>query len=856
MVELLEREELLGQLAEAHSAGGRLLFVGGEAGVGKTSLTRAFCQRVDATVLNGACDSLTTPTPLGPFLDVAAQAGGRVAAAIEAGAGPRELGGVLVSELERPTVLVLEDVHWADEATLDVLRVLGRRVETTRSLVLVTYRDDEVDAAHPLRRVLGELASSAGVGRCQIPPLSLDGVRALVAPVGGDAEAIYSLTHGNPFYVTEILAGAGQLLPSTVRDAVIARAARLDDRARRLLDVAALVPTRAELWLLDAVAADELAGLEACLASGVVREEPGAIAFRHELARLAIESAVPVHRSRELHATILAALSSPPAGVADEARLAHHAEKAGDEPAAHEHSWRAGERATQLGAHREAAAQFARALRYAVDAPTAERASLLAAYAHEVHLTGSYDEAIAARTEAIGIYRALGDLAAAGENLSLLTMPYVAAGRNAEAEAAGRAAIDVLLELPPSAQLAGAYAFQSYMRMLNRDNAEGVEWGKKALALAERFGDADTRAMALNMIGTSYVMAGEIERGIDYLVRSLEAAREHGLELRIASAYTMLGSGLGEMYELERAEGFLRDHIAFAAQHDLDSAYTSSWLAAVHVYRGRWDEGAALARDVLNRAGGAISPITALVALGRVRARRGDPGAGEALDEALELSRPGGHLQRLGHVHAARAEAAWLRGDRERAAAEAQAAYALALEKRHLWFAGELAYWQWKAGVLDGPPSWIAEPYRLQLAGDAHESAEAWRDRGCPYEAARALAEADDEEALLQALHEFEQLGAEPAAKLARQALRARGAPVPRGPRPATRANSAGLTSRELEVLRLVAYGLRNADIATRLVLSPRTVDHHVAAILRKLEARTRGEAASTAVRLGLLEDP
>jgi DNA-binding CsgD family transcriptional regulator len=394
------------------------------------------------------------------------------------------------------------------------------------------------------------------------------------------------------------------------------------------------------------------------------------------------------------------------------------------------------------------------------------------------------------------------------------------------------------------------------MRMLNRDNAEGVEWGKKALALAERFGDADTRAMALNMIGTSYVMAGEIERGIDYLVRSLEAAREHGLELRIASAYTMLGSGLGEMYELERAEGFLRDHIAFAAQHDLDSAYTSSWLAAVHVYRGRWDEGAALARDVLNRAGGAISPITALVALGRVRARRGDPGAGEALDEALELSRPGGHLQRLGHVHAARAEAAWLRGDRERAAAEAQAAYALALEKRHLWFAGELAYWQWKAGVLDGPPSWIAEPYGLQLAGDAHESAEAWRARGCPYEAARALAEADDEEALLQALHEFEQLGAEPAAKLARQALRARGAPVPRGPRPATRANSAGLTSRELEVLRLVAYGLRNADIATRLVLSPRTVDHHVAAILRKLEARTRGEAASTAVRLGLLEDP
>jgi DNA-binding CsgD family transcriptional regulator len=245
-----------------------------------------------------------------------------------------------------------------------------------------------------------------------------------------------------------------------------------------------------------------------------------------------------------------------------------------------------------------------------------------------------------------------------------------------------------------------------------------------------------------------------------------------------------------------------------------------------------------------------------LIALGRVRSRRGDPGAVEVLDEALELARPGGHLQRLGHVHAGRAEAAWLSGRPERAAAEARAAYPLAVGKRHPWFAGELAYWQWKAGALDAGPDWIAETYGLQLEGSARLAADAWSARGCPYEAARALAEADEEDALLEALVGLECLGAAPAARGVRQRLRDLGATVPRGPRQATQANPAGLTARELDVVRLVAAGKRNAEVAEELVVSVRTVDHHVAAILRKLGVRSRGEAAVAAAELGLLDPP
>ena len=257
---------------------------------------------------------------------------------------------------------------------------------------------------------------------------------------------------------------------------------------------------------------------------------------------------------------------------------------------------------------------------------------------------------------------------------------------------------------------------------------------------------------------------------------------------------------------------------------------------------------------MLAKAHDPISRISALIALGRVRARRGDPGADDALDEALELALPGGHLQRLGHLRAARAEAAWLAGDRGRAVEEARAVYPLALEKRHQWFTGELAYWQRLAGTLDTWPEWIAEPYRLQLAGSAEEAAAAWRARGCPYEAARALGEAAAEQPLLDALSTLEGLGATPAARVVRQRLRRLGASVPRGRRPSTRANPAELTSRELDVLRLVAAGKRNAEIAEDLVVSRRTIDHHVSAILRKLGVRTRGEATAAAIDGGFLD--
>ena len=852
---MLEREDLLATLASAAAEGGRLVFVGGEAGVGKTTLLRAFEAQLGGDVLRGSCENLGTPTPLGPFVDIAAERDGRLAALVAEAADPRTIARAVLDELVEPVLVVLEDVHWADAATLDALRVLGRRIDGTRGLVIATYRDDEVESGHPLRTVLGELASAPGVSRVRVPRLSLEAVRELAGPIGADAAAIHALTGGNPFFVTEILAVGNASLPETVRDAVLARAASLRGAERRLLEVVALVPGGAELWLLDAVFAGDLEHLDACLAAGMLHEDGDAVAFRHELARLALESTVPPGRRHVLHGRLVDALRTRSHDDLDLARLAHHAERAGDGAAVLEYAPAAARRAASAASHREAAQHYAQALRFAEGLPARDRAELLDLFALEAQLTGLSAEAAEAWEEASDLHRALGDRVAAGRSLSWLTRALIPVGRNADAERASREAIEELQSVEPGSDLARAYAAQAYVRMLNRDNADGIAWGTRSAELAERLGDLDTLAYALNMIGTSYVMAGEIETGIEHLERSLALAREHDLWLWIGPALTMLGSGLGEMYELDRSERYLHEHLAFADEHDLWPNYSRAWLSLVEMYTGRWDEATATAQRVLAEAEDPISRISALIALGRVRARRGDPGAADALDEALELALPGGHLQRLGHVRAARAEAAWLAGDARRTVEEARASYGLALEKRHLWFAGELAYWQRVAGSLDSWPDWVAEPWRLQLSGAPEAAAVVWSERHCPYEAARALGESEGERSLLDGLTALEALGATPAARAVRQRLRTLGAAVPRGRRASTRANPAQLTRRELDVLRLLAAGKRNAEIAAELVVSRRTVDHHVSAILRKLGVRSRGEAAAVALRGGFLDE-
>jgi len=805
-------------------------------------------------VLVGACDGLRTPRPLGPFADIARATSGRLRQLVSEGAACGSVFDALADELRGPgqTVVVLEDLHWADEATLDTLGLLGRRIEQLGALVIGTYRTDELPHTHPLRIVLGDLATAAGVLRVQLDPLSPAAVAQLAEPYVIDADELHAKTGGNPFFVTEVLASGSSDVPGTIRDAVLARAARLTAPARDLLDAVAIVAQRTELWLLEAVADELSAALDECLASGMLQAEDHAIAFRHELARIAVEDSINPLRRVELHRAALHALRA--AASHDLARLAHHAEAAVDAEAVLELAPAAAEAAAAVGAHREAAAQFARALRFADAVLPAERAGLLERRSFECYLTTQDEEAKAATETAIALHRELGDRLKEGDALRCLArvlanMALVPAARRTAEEA-----VAVLEALPHGQELALAYAARAGFEILAEDAEESARWAEKAIALAQRIGDSESHVSSLVTLA---VLAGL--RGSEDGRRSLKDALAGALERRdpdnhIGRLYVVLGMAACRERSLDRMVAHVYPGLAFCEERDLSiwGRYLLAMRSWVELERGEWDAAADTASLVLAHRC-TLSSLQAQIVLALLRARRGDPDLWTPLAEADRVAQRTGQLWWLWQVAAATAEALWLEGRAGEIPAVTEDAYRLALRLRSPWAAGDLACWRRRGGVAEDPPAEVAEPFRLQLAGEWKRAADCWRESGCRYEAALALGDADDAGLLRAAVQELDQLGARPAAALLTRRLRQRGERgLKRGPRPSTRKNPAGLTARELEVLGHVAEGLRNADIAALLFVSEKTAEHHVSAILRKLNVRTRREAGDEAVRLGL----
>jgi tetratricopeptide (TPR) repeat protein len=751
--ELLERaSELmaLGERLEAvqRTSRGRVVLVGGAAGVGKTALLRSFCDGCGqpARILWGACDPLFTPRPLGPLLAVAEDTGGELEEVVQSEAMPHEVVAALVREMRvrAPSVFVLEDVHWADEATLDVLRLLARRAETVPALIVASYRDDELDRAHPLRIVVGELATSPAVARLKLAALSPAAVAQLAEPHAVDADELYRKTAGNPFFVVEALAAQADEIPDTVRDAIFARAARLSPPAKRLLEAVAVVPPQAELWLLEALAGEAIDGLEECLNSGMLTSEPAGVAFRHELARLAVEESVALNRRVDLHRQALAALADPPGGARDLARLSHHAEAAGDVDAVLRFAPAAAARAASLGAHREAAAQYARALRFGDRLPAGERAELLERRSRECYITDQYDEGIAALEEALQWRRTVGDTLKEGEALHRLSEFLWCPGRTAEAERSAREAVGLLERVSPGRELASAYANLAAICAAAARSEEAIAWAGRALDLAERLDDTEIAVRALTTIGACQ---GDYEK----LEQSLGRARRAGLAVQVGRTFVLVGAAAVESRRHSLANMYLEPGLAYCSERGLElfRLYLLANRARSELNQGRWSEAADSAASVLRVPRTSTTPrIVSLVVLALVRARRGDPEVEPLLDEAWTLAEPTTELPRLGPVAAARAEAAWLEGDRDAVAAATEAVLPLALERKAGWLIGELAEWRRRAGLDEDVPASAAEPYALQLAGEWARAAEQWREAGCPYEAALALADADEEEAL------------------------------------------------------------------------------------------------------------
>ncbi|MGW6564852.1 ATP-binding protein [Streptomyces sp. NPDC054975] len=864
MTDLLERGAVLQGLADrleqAEHGHGQLVLVRGEAGIGKTAVVRRFAEEMGgngrARVLLGACDPLFAPRPLGPLMDIATLLGPPASQSLEAGLRRRtDPGGIFSALLNalggqtggQPTLLVIEDLNWADQATLDLVRYLARRIDRIPLLLLATYRDDEIGPAHPLAVVLGDLAALAAVHRCTLEPLSRRAVADLTAAAGHpvDAYELFSNTHGNPFYVTEVLAARTPGVPATVREAVLGRIARLPDPAREVAETVAVIGPRATEQLIAAVSPDAATALEDCLASGVLRPDGPVLYFRNELARRAVWESLPVYRRARLHGRVLAALRSGPVDPVDLAQLAFHAEQAGDEAAMAEYAPRAAAYAAALGAHREAAELYGRAVRNAAAAQPAQRVELLEAQAYESYVTGNVLEAIDAWREAVRLRHEQGDRRGEAEDLRRLSDMHWLAVHTTDAWRVGLDAVRVLEGEGPTRELAWAYANLAQLACLGYDPATTADYAGKAVEVGLGLGLGEA---ALKTHARLYEALVNVAcRGQDW--QDFEDAWHAAMaEDGVADDACKVGAvacwTAALHHDLPRLDRLTVRTCAYCREHDLPMFLVPALGAAAlgMLHRGQWARAAQKAGDVLGRNPQPLHRLLPLVTSALVRARRGEPGVWPLLDEALAYGEEA-DLFLAGPVWAARAEAAWLEGDDSLAVAEAEHGLKAVTIDSDPWLVGGMLRWSRLAGG-DPPQTRAAEPYALEAAGRWREAVRVWEELGCPYDAALAGL-GGDVPALRQALETFRSLGARPAADRARERLRAAGVRrSPYGRRASTSANPYGLTKREREVQRLLCEGLSNREIAARLYITPKTAGHHVAAVLAKLGVHTREQAA------------
>jgi DNA-binding CsgD family transcriptional regulator len=865
-VRLLEREEprahLEAGLTAARAGRGGVISVEGEAGIGKTSLILSFAQdhRDDARVYVGGCEHLTTPEPLGPLRDIARDSQGRFSISPVGGQmGAFETLLRLLTSGRGPALLVLEDIHWADDATLDLVRYLGRRIRTAPVLLVVTFRNDEAPSAARLASLWADMPRDARE-RVELRPLSLTAVSTLAGPTGRTAKEVFATTGGNPFHVTEYLASVEAGVPRSVQDATLARAAGLTARARRVLDCAAIFPRQIDEATLRALSDDaDSAGVEECLRAGMLGARGEALAFRHELARRAILDAISPLRRRELHQAALRILKDRADIRA--AEIAHHAQGAGAVEDLVRYSILAAEEAGALGAHREAVAHLAVALAQGAGLSDAERGQLLELQAEAGQHCGAFDVAMPAIQAAIDLYRRTGDVLGLGNALRIATRLTWFAGQTDRADEVAQEALEVLRDHVDSWQYALALSSQSQVDMLADRIDLAIQRGSEAMERAQKLGRTDIYLHALTNVCAARC-SHDIEGGIAQLVAAIEEARRlGGVEAlpRLYSNLTFVKSHC-RVYD-----GLLEDcaagiEVSVARDNAPIEEYIRGARASTLLDLGRLQEAVDEAEFVLHGPyPKGASQFPALLAASRARVRLGLPEGG-AIDEARSMPTSRRDIMRLAPLAVADAEAQWL-GVRQRDAVSAlREVYEKVLEVwGEVWTLSETAMWLRILGAPVQLPAKASSPVsmaqQLYIAGDWQGAAKAWAAKGCPYEQAIALCEGGEAEQR-QALALFDRIGAAPAAARLRRTMRESGLRgVPTGPRSARRSDPAGLTPRQGQVLALLAEGLSNLEIADRLNTSAKTVEHHVGAILAALEAPSRLKAVQIARERGVVPE-
>lgn len=842
---LVEREEQLQALGDAiggSSDSGAIVLLAGEAGIGKTSVLETALARLDHryTVMIAACEPIGVPAPFAPLFDIFGDLPRSLQEDLRSGAArPVVYAGMLDVIKNDRVVVAFEDMHWADEASLGLVRYLGRRIGATGSTLIITYRSEEVGLIHPLRLVIADLGPRAV--RIDLPPLSLAGVVEMTRGIALDPAQVLETTLGNPFLVEEVVRHPHLRVPPTVENMVLAGVSHLPEETLEILRMVALSPDGIDLGLLESVFSDADRYLDLAVQRRLLVSSGSRVACRHDLVRDSLLRTLPPALARQLHRRLLLALTSRDPDLADTPRLAYHSVGAGDSERAVSYSLAAARSSAAARAHRQAALHYANALEYhsVMDLHTLDQTLLLAANEHSLINEFRTAAELAARRVELAVDAVDRARARAWHAFFLSRQNELVTCRQE-----ALAAVEVLRAQPASEELALGLAVAAWGELVEGDRQEAIRYGNEAVAVSREAGTPSVEVHAATTVGTARFMLGDAAGRLQ-----VEEAAQIGVDADLGefAARALNNLGLlslwrGRLGEAHRAFQRLID---YTVAHELDAWYIAaiSTRATIAVAMGLWGDADRDLEMVRGQRTCQQTEIENLVTAAKLRARRGDPGAVELIGEAVAAV--GGFPDHEANVTvcALLLEAAWIGLV---PTTEVENRYTSLLDAPALLDdrsgRGVLGYWAKRLDMV-APSDAIPGPAGLEWAGDPAAAVRSWEERGFPVEAlvTRAMLPGAD---LDQVLAELAQLGAHGVIRGLVRELRRRGVKhIPRGARPTTRENPAGLTRRQEEVLSLMTSGLSNAAIAQELFISEKTTGHHVSAILTKLGVANRLQA-------------
>lgn len=841
---------------------GHCVFVSGEAGIGKTSLVKAFCKehKDDCNIYQGACDALVTPRPLAPLYDIIWQVNGNLWPGNQTLEKRSELFASLFRELanqNQKTIIVFEDIHWADEATLDFIKFFARRITQLPCLFILTFRDDESTVHSSVRNVLGQLPPDSFT-RLHLIPLSREAVTNMAIARGYNGEDVFAISGGNPFYVNEILASYSPGVPENIKNAILDVYDQQEEGTKHAWQIFSVIPEGLEINRFAKLKSSWDEAMDHCFALKIIIVKNDRIIFKHELYRRTIETSLSPFKRIELNKVILNLFLSSFEAEGEIERILQYAKNANEDKLVIKYAPIAARRAACVGAHIEASKLFLTAIECSDPNDENQLAEFYEAYAYECYLTNKIKEAIIYTGKLLKILKEKENIEKTGNCLRFLSRLWWLDGNRKNAENFAEQAIDLLKNQPSSSAQAMAFSNMSQLKMLFDQPRECITWGERAIEIAREAHDEGALSHALNNVGSVQMNLPLLkEQGMKLLQESLAIALKNSFHEHAARAYSNLGSNGVKLKDYVLAKKILDEGIQYCEERELDSWKLNmlSFKAQMCLETGEWSMAYDIADTLLKTEDKPRGfKIGALIVLGTIKMRRGDEDAINLLLQAKAKSFETMELQRIIPSLIALLEYEWLTGKIFIETKELDSVKNMIEKSIDIASRSEYAFWLWKARKYNIALVDFYEPYKLLNSGKIERAADFWAKALCPYQRAVFLFEGNEENKKT-ALSIFQQLGANAISEKIKMEMRAIGIKkIPRGLRESTKNNPAQLTNRELDVLQLLQKGNQNKEIAGLLFISPKTTDHHISSILFKLDVNSRAKAVTEAVRLGILK--